>query len=159
MYLCNLLLTKRLKCFQHIVVLFYWNLCFKAFKEDFMWCLCWCTGGMIAVYGGKTIFYNFKNKPERNRGKASLNPSGRRSQGTGGKKTIANIRKREGTHTHTYTQRQRTRKKAWVCLCAHNVSLCAPVKRRKWEKYAWVSQVTGLRGHIIDPFGGKMTGL
>lgn len=48
-----------------------------------------------------------------------------------------------------------SRYKQTVCLCAHNVSVCAC----KWEKYARVPQVTGLRGHIIDPFGGKMTGL
>lgn len=26
----------------------------------------------------------------------------------------------------------------------------------EWAKYVWISQVTGLRGHVIDPFGGKM---
>lgn len=32
-----------------------------------------------------------------------------------------------------------------------------PLQRCKWEPPAWVPQVTGLRGHIIDPFGGIMT--
>lgn len=32
-----------------------------------------------------------------------------------------------------------------------------PLRRCKWEPPAWVPQVTGLRGHIIDPFGGIMT--
>lgn len=59
---------------------------------------------------------------------------------------------RAGTHLC------RQKRKAAVCLCAHNVSV-HPLKHCKWEKYAWVSQVTGLRGHIIDPFGGKMTAL
>uniref|UniRef100_A0A0E9X0U9 Uncharacterized protein n=1 Tax=Anguilla anguilla TaxID=7936 RepID=A0A0E9X0U9_ANGAN len=35
--------------------------------------------------------------------------------------------------------------------------MCAGLagNRCEWEKYAWISQVTRLRGLIIDPFGGK----
>lgn len=33
------------------------------------------------------------------------------------------------------------------------MQVCPPGNCSKWEKYAWISQVTGLRGHIIDPFG------
>lgn len=29
-------------------------------------------------------------------------------------------------------------------------------ERWQWVDYVWISQVTGLRGRIIDPFGKKM---
>lgn len=57
----------------------------------------------------------------------------------------------EDGETHIHIDKKR---EAAVCLWPHNVSV-HPLKHCKWEKYAWVSQVTGLRGHIIDPFGGK----
>lgn len=82
-------------------------------------------------------------------------PPGETRTTPGGRKQSLILGGEEGDRRHTHTQRT---KKPGVCLCAHNASL-RPAKRRKWEKYAWVSQVTGLRGHIIDPFGGKMTGL
>lgn len=31
------------------------------------------------------------------------------------------------------------------------------LERCEWRACAWAPQVTGLRGHIIDPFGGEMT--
>lgn len=43
---------------------------------------------------------------------------------------------------------------------AYIMLVCPPGNGGKWEKYAWISQVKGLRGHIIDPFGEKkMTAL